>query len=86
MTTTPTPTVDQLAENCFMLACDEATEIMGGPEHITLDDLTGCETIVLLTAVRPAWERKRLARRYPAPVLTLRRPKSTRRSAGGGER
>jgi hypothetical protein len=64
-------TVDQLADACFALACTETTEMMGGPEHITLDDLTGCEMITLLTVIRPAWERKRLARRHPAAVLKL---------------
>ena len=65
------PSVDDLAQLCFTLACDEATEIMGGEDHITLDDLTACELVALLTVVRPAWERKRLAKRQPAPVLQL---------------
>jgi hypothetical protein len=65
------PTVDNLAQLCFALACDEATEIMGGEDHITMDDMTPCEMVALLTVIRPAWERKRLAQRQPAPVLKL---------------
>jgi hypothetical protein len=65
------PTVDDLAEHYFALALGEVKEIMGGEERITLDDLTACELVALLTVVRPAWERRRLARRQPAPVLTL---------------
>jgi hypothetical protein len=68
---TTNPTVDDLAQLCFALACDEATEIMGGEDRITLDDMTACELVALLTAIRPAWERKRLAQRQPAPVLKL---------------
>jgi hypothetical protein len=64
-------TVDQLADLCFELACDEVMEIMGGPQHIGLEDLTACEMVALLAVVRPAWERQQLARRQPAPVLTL---------------
>lgn len=66
-----TPTVDDLAKLCFALACDEVEEIMGGEDHIKMDDLTACEMIALLAVVRPAWERKRRARRPSAPVLTL---------------
>jgi hypothetical protein len=66
-----TPTVDSFAELGFALACDEVTEMMGGPEHIVMEDLTACEMIALLAVVRPAWERRAAARRQPAPVLTL---------------
>jgi hypothetical protein len=69
--TRPGQSVDNLAELCFALACEEAAEIMGGEEHIYMEDLTACEMIALLAIVRPAWERKRLARMQPAPVLTL---------------
>jgi hypothetical protein len=65
------PTVDSVAELGFALACAEVEQVMGGPEHIGLDDLTACEMIALLAIVRPAWERRQLARRQPAPVLTL---------------
>jgi hypothetical protein len=65
------PTVDDLAQLSFKLACDEVEEIMAGEDHIYMDDLTACEIVALLTVVRPAWERKRLAKRQPAPVLTL---------------
>jgi hypothetical protein len=70
------PTVEDLAQLGFKLAIDEACEIMGGPEHITLDDLTACELVALLTIIRPAYERQRLAKRQPAPVLELVRPLS----------
>jgi hypothetical protein len=63
-----TPTVDDLAELCAALACDEVQEIM---EEIFVDDLTACEMLALLAVLRPARERKRLAQRQPAPVLTL---------------
>jgi hypothetical protein len=66
-----TPTVDSFAELCFELACVEVMEIMGGKEHIGLEDLTACELVALLAVVRPAWERRAAARRQPAPVLTL---------------
>jgi hypothetical protein len=66
-----TPTVDSFAELGFALACDEVTEIMGGKEHITMEDCTPCELIAVLAIVRPVWERRRLAQRQPAPVLTL---------------
>jgi hypothetical protein len=49
------------------LACDETTEILGGHEHITLDDLTGCEMVALLTVVRPGWERRAVAPTQPVP-------------------
>ncbi len=62
------PTVDELAQLCAALARDEACEIM---EEIYVDDLTACEIVALLTVLRPARERKRLAERQPAPVLTL---------------
>jgi hypothetical protein len=65
------PTVDDLAQLGFKLACDEVEEIMGGEDHIHMEDLTACEMIALLAVVRPAWERKRLAERQPAPVLKL---------------
>jgi hypothetical protein len=65
------PTVDSLAQLCFSLACDEVMEIMDGPQHIGLEDLTACELVALLAIVRPAWERRRAAQRQPAPVLTL---------------
>jgi hypothetical protein len=76
---TATPSVDDLAQLCFTLACDEATEIMGGEDRIAMDDLTPCEMIALLTAIRPAWERRRLAKRPPAPVLELVRLGKRRR-------
>ena len=66
-----TPSVDGIVDRCVELARDEATEIMGGEEHITLDDMTACELVALLTVIRPAWERRRLAQRQPAPVLRL---------------
>ena len=81
-----TPTVDSLAELCGALAYDEVFEIMGGPQHIGMDDPTACEMVALLTVIRPVFERRAAAQRQPAPVLTLLRPKSARRSAGGGER
>jgi hypothetical protein len=62
------PTVDDLAELCAALARDEVCEIM---EEIYVDDLTGCEMVAMLTILRPVRERKRLAERQPAPVLTL---------------
>jgi hypothetical protein len=65
------PTVDAVAQLCFAQACDEVMEIMDGEEHIGLEDLTACEMIALLAIVRPVWERQRLARRQPAPVLKL---------------
>jgi hypothetical protein len=64
-------TVDQLAEHCFELACDEAKEIMGGEDHITLDDLTACEMVALLTIIRPAFERRAAAQRQQAAILKL---------------
>jgi anthranilate phosphoribosyltransferase len=67
-----TPTVDDLAELCAALARDEACEIM---EEIFVDDLTPCEMVALLTALRPARERQRLAQRQLAPVLTLVLPR-----------
>jgi hypothetical protein len=65
------PTVDAIAQLCFEQVCDELDEIMGGEEHIGLEDCTPCELIALLAIVRPVWERQRLAQRQPAPVLTL---------------
>jgi hypothetical protein len=65
------PTVDNLALLCFELACDEVTEILGGSERITMDDMTPCELVAMLTVIRPAWERRRLAQRQPATVLKL---------------
>ena len=62
------PTVDDLAELCAALAREEACEIM---EEIKPRDLTACEIVALLTILRPARERVRLAQRQPAPVLTL---------------
>jgi len=62
------PTVDDLAQLCAALAREEACEIM---EEIKPRDLTACEIIALLTILRPARERKRLAQRQPAPVLEL---------------
>ena len=69
--TTTEPTVDDLAQFGFKLACDEVEEIMGGEDHIIMDDMTACEMVALLTILRPARERKRLAQRQPAPVLEL---------------
>jgi hypothetical protein len=71
--TTTDPTVDDLAQLCAALARDEACEIM---EEIYVDDLTACEMVALLTVLRPARERKRLAQRQPAQVLELVRPLS----------
>jgi hypothetical protein len=65
--TTTEPTVDDLAQFGFKLACDEVTEIMGGEDHIHMEDLTACEMVALLTILRPVRERMR----QPAPVLTL---------------
>jgi len=64
-------TMDDLAQFGFKLACDEVEEIMGGEDHITMDDMTACEMVALLTILRTARERKRLAERQPAPVLEL---------------
>jgi hypothetical protein len=69
--TTTEPTIDDLAQFGFKLACDEVDEIMSGDDHITMGDMTACEMVALLTILRPARERKRLAQRQPAPVLTL---------------
>jgi hypothetical protein len=66
-----TRTIDAIAELCFAQVCDEVQEIMGGKEHIGMEDCTPCELIAVLAIVRPVWERVRLARREPAPVLTL---------------
>jgi hypothetical protein len=44
---------------------------MGGEDRITMDDMTACEMVALLTILRQARERKRLAQRQPAPVLKL---------------
>ncbi len=63
--------VDAIAQLCFELARDEVREIMGGKEHIVMQDCTPSELIAVLAIVRPVWERKRLARRQPAPVLKL---------------
>jgi hypothetical protein len=73
------PTVDDFAQLCFALAIEEACEIMGGPEHITLDDLTACEMVALLTILRPAYERRAAAQRQPAAVLKLVRSGKRRR-------
>ena len=69
-----TSTVDHLAQLGFEFACDEVREIMGGEYPLKMDDLTACEMVALLTILRPAHERKRLAERQPAPVLELVRP------------
>jgi hypothetical protein len=58
-------TVDDLAQLCFTLACNEACEIM--KEIRYLDVLSACEIVALLTILRPVRERLR----QPAPVLTL---------------
>jgi hypothetical protein len=63
------PTVDDLAQLCAAMARDEACEIM---QEIKPRDLTACEIVALLTVLRPARERKRVAERQPAPVLELR--------------
>jgi hypothetical protein len=62
------PTVDDLAQLCAALARHEVREIF---EEIKPADMTACEMVALLTILRPARERKRLAQRQPAPVLTL---------------
>jgi hypothetical protein len=64
-----TPTVDDLAQLCAALARDEVCEIM--EKEITIDDLTACEVVALLTVLRPVRERRAAAQRQPAPVLTL---------------
>jgi hypothetical protein len=71
MTRSAPPSVDDLAQLGFKLACDEVEKIMGGEDYIGMNDLTACEMIALLAIVRPAWERKQLAQRQPARVLTL---------------
>jgi hypothetical protein len=63
--------VDDLAQLGFASACDEVQEIMGGEGHLYLTDMTACEMVALLTILRPARERKRLAQRQPAAVLKL---------------
>jgi hypothetical protein len=65
------PTVDAIAQICFEQACDEVQQIMGGKEHIVMQDCNPCELIAVLAIVRPVWERRQLALRQPAPVLTL---------------
>jgi hypothetical protein len=62
------PTVDDFAQLCAALACDEVCEIM---EEINTNDLTACEMVALLTILRPARERRAAAQRQPAPVLEL---------------
>jgi Mg/Co/Ni transporter MgtE len=47
------PTVDDFAQLCAALACDEVCEIM---EEINTNDLTACEMVALLTILRPARE------------------------------
>jgi hypothetical protein len=69
--TTTNPSVDDLAQFGFKLACDEVEEIMGGEDHIGMYDLTPVEMIALLTILRPARERRAAAQRQPAPVLKL---------------
>jgi hypothetical protein len=80
---TATPTVDDLAQFGFKLACDEVEEIMGGEDRITMDDLTACEMVALLTILRPARERRAAAQRQPAPVLELVRSGQRRQSGMG---
>ncbi|MDT5052958.1 MAG: hypothetical protein QOF66_1324 [Mycobacterium sp.] len=63
--------VDSITQLCAALAREEACEIM---EEIKPRDLTACEMVALLTILRPARERKRLAQRQPAPVLQLISP------------
>jgi hypothetical protein len=70
------PTVDDLVQLCFAAAMDEATEIMGGEDHIFMDDLTPCEMVAFLTILRAARDRRAAAQRQPAPVLELVRPLS----------
>jgi hypothetical protein len=70
------PTVDDLAQLCFELACNEVREIMG---EVKPGDMTACEIVALLTILRPAFERKRAAARQPAPVLELVRSGKRRR-------
>jgi hypothetical protein len=66
-----TRTIDAIADLCFAQVYDEVQEITGGKEHIGMEDCTPCELIAVLAIVRPVWERTQLARRGPAPVLTL---------------
>jgi hypothetical protein len=47
---------------------------MGGEDPLYMTDLTACEMVALLTILRPAWERARLAKRQPAPVPQLVKP------------
>jgi hypothetical protein len=75
------PSVDDLVQLGFELVCDEAREIMGGEDHITMDDMTACEMVALLTILRQARERKRLAQRQPAAVLKLVRAGMSSRSS-----
>jgi hypothetical protein len=65
------PSVDDLAQVGFELACDEVREITGAPEHITMNDLTACQMVALLTVLRPAWERRQARQRKPAAVLAI---------------
>jgi hypothetical protein len=77
--TAATAPVDAVVKLCFALAISEAEQIMGGPAHITLDDLTAVEMVALLTIIRPAYERRAAAQRQPAPVLELVRSGKRRR-------
>jgi hypothetical protein len=78
MTASPAP-VDAVVELCVALAYKEADEIMGGPEHIVMNDLTPCEMVGLLAIIRPAYERRAAAQKQPAPVLELVRSSTRRR-------
>jgi hypothetical protein len=71
--------VDAVVELCFARAISEAEEIMGGKDHITLDDLTAVEMLALLAIIRPAYERRAAAHRQPATVLELVRSGKRRR-------
>jgi hypothetical protein len=60
--TTTDPTVDDLAQICAALACDEACELM---DEIYVDDLTACE-ISRTADCSAAWQ-DRLRRLVPEP-------------------
>jgi hypothetical protein len=79
-------TVDQRASSASRWHVTRWRRSFRGPQHIGMEDMTACELVALLTTIRPVFERRAAAQRQPVPVLTLLRPKSARRSAGGGER
>jgi hypothetical protein len=68
-----TPSVDELASVLRGPAEKEYRELM---TRLKLSDMTTSEVVAMPTVIRPAWERRRLAQRQPAPVLELVRPLS----------